>query len=173
MIIDCLSKAILLFVIYNVVTLMLFGVPKSLSSTYYLFKSRQDSLKVLFPVFVAMLSILLTPCWLEISVGSEWQFLAFLSGASLLFVAATPAFNNSQLEDRIHDVAAYLCVIFATLWIILATHYWYVILIVLGIIAFIAIRTKTWKTGFIYWLEIVAFISTFISITCYHVSQIA
>ena len=42
MIIDCLSKAIFLFVIYNIIALILFGVPKSLSMTYYLYKERQN-----------------------------------------------------------------------------------------------------------------------------------
>ena len=171
MIIDCLSKAILLFVIYNTVVLMLFGVPKSLSMTFYLFKEREECLKALFPVTIVLMCILLIPCWLEISDGSPWQFTAFLSAGSLLFVGCTPAFKSSKLENNIHDYSAYVGAFFALLWIIMVTPYWYVILIVLGIISIIAIWTKTWKTSLIYWLEMIAFISTFISITCYYVSQ--
>lgn len=172
MIIDCLSKAILLFVIYNIVALMLFGVPKSLSMTYYLFKEREDCLKALFPVTVTLICLLLIPCWLEISNGSPWQFTAFLSAGSLLFVGFVPAFKSSKMEGYLHDIAAYVGTTFGLLWIIMVTQFWYVILIVLSIVSIIAIWTKTWKTSCIYWIEVVAFISTFISITCYYIMQI-
>lgn len=171
MIIDCLSKAILLFVIYNIVALMLFGVPKSLSTTYYLFKEREDCLKALFPVTITLICLLLMPCWLEISNGSPWQFTAFLGAGSLLFVAFAPAFKANYLEKRVHETSAYVAALFSLLWIIMVTPFWYIILIVLGIVSTIAIWTKTWKTGLIYWLEMVAFASTFISITCYYVMQ--
>ena len=169
MIIDCLSKAIFLFVIYNIIALILFGVPKSLSMTYYLFKNRQNALKAMFPAMIAMLVIFLLPCWLEISDGSAFQFTAFLSTAGLMFVGATPAFNDSDMHKMIHNIAAYTCAAFALLWIILVTPFWYIILIVLGIIAIVAVVTKSWKTSYIYWLEIVAFISTFVSITAYYI----
>ena len=172
MIIDCLSKAIFLFLIYNIVALVLFGVPKSLSMTYYLFKDKIDTLKFLFPAMMSMLTIFLMPCWLQISEGSDFQFTAFLSAASILFVGAAPAFKSSSMENMVHQVAAYLAAAAAVAWICLVTPYWYVILIVLAVIALIAWATKTWKTSYIYWLEMVAFVSTFISITAYYIEYI-
>lgn len=169
MIIDCLSKAIFLFVIYNIVALILFGIPKSLSMTYYLFKERKNTLKILFPAMIAMLCLLLIPCWLELSEGSNFQFLSFLAPAALMFVGFTPAFNDADMYKTIHNIAAYTCAVFALLWIILVTPYWYVILIVLGVMAAISIVTKTWKTCYIYWLEMVAFVSLFISIILYYI----
>jgi hypothetical protein len=167
MILDCLVKAIFLFLIYNIVTLLIFGVPKSLSMTFYLFKERLDILKVLFPSMITMLVICLMPCWIQISEGSPFQFLSFLSAASLLFVGFAPSFKSSSLENNVHQISAYLCALCSILWIVLVTPYWYVILIVLGIVTALAIVTKTWKTCYIYWLEMVAFVSTFISILCY------
>ena len=167
MILDCIVKAIFLFLIYNIVTLLIFGVPKSLSMTYYLYKDRLDILKVLFPAMISMLVICLMPCWLQLSEGSPFQFLAFLSAGALGFVGAAPAFKSSSLENSVHQVSAYFCAACAILWIILVTPYWYVVLIVLGIVAALAIVTKTWKTSYIYWLEMVAFVSTFITILCY------
>lgn len=172
MILDCIVKAIFLFLIYNIVTLLIFGVPKSLSMTFYLYKERLDSLKVLFPAMIAMLVICLMPCWIQISEGSNFQFLSFLSAASLAFVGAAPAFKSSSLENSVHQVSAYFCAACALLWIILVTPYWYVILIVLGIVAALAVVTKTWKTSYIYWLEMVAFVSTFITIVCYYESYV-
>lgn len=171
MIIDCLSKAMFLFVIYNVITLILFGVPKSLSMTYYLFKSRQNSLKIMFPTMIVLLCIFLIPCWLTLSKGSNFQFLSFLAPASLMFVGFTPLFNDADMHKMIHDIAAYSCAVFALLWIILVTPFWYIILIVFGLIAAIAVITKTWKTSYTYWLEIVVFISSFVSIIVYYITK--
>ena len=172
MIIDCLGKAIFMFLIYNIIALVLFGVPKSLSMTYYLFKNRVEYMKWLFPGMMTLLAFFLVPCWLEISEGSNFQFLAFLSAASILFVGAAPAFLDSKLENMVHQISAYFAAAMAILWICLVTPYWWIILIVLGIISAVAIVTKTWKTGYIYWLEMVAFLSTFASILAYYTSTL-
>ena len=161
-----------MFAIYNAIVLLLFGVPKSLSMTYYLFKDRENVLKYLFPSMMTLLGVFLMPCWIEMSEGSPFQFLAFLSAASLLFVAFAPAFKESDLENNVHQISAYCCAAFAMLWIIFVTPYWYVILIVLGVIAALAIVTKTVKSGYIYWLEMIAFISTFAAILAYYVNVV-
>lgn len=168
MILDCLSKAIFMFIIYNAVALLLFGVPKSLSMTYYLFKDRVETLKWLFPSMMTLLTIFLMPCWLEISEGSPFQFTAFLSAAGVLFVGFSPAFKSSSLENAVHQTSAYICAAAAIAWICLVTPYWWIILIVLAVIALLAYVTKTIKSSYIYWLEMVAFISTFISIVAYY-----
>ena len=172
MFLDCISKAIFMFAIYNAIVLLLFGVPKSLSMTYYLFKDRENVLKFLFPSMMTLLGIFLMPCWIQMSEGSPFQFTAFLSAAALIFVAFAPAFKESDLENTVHQVSAYCCAAFAMLWIILVTPYWYVILIVLGIVAALAIVTKTVKSSYIYWLEMVAFISTFITIVAHSVTTL-
>lgn len=171
MFLDCLIKAILIFVAYNIVALALFGVPKSLSMTYYLFKGKQNSLKCLFPIMIVLICMLLIPAWIELSEGSDFQFLSFLAPAALMFVGFTPAFNDADMYKTIHNVAAYSCALFAMLWIILVACLGIIIPIVLVVIAIIAIITKTWKTCYVYWLEMVAFISLFISIILYYMLQ--
>lgn len=170
MIIDCLSKAIFMFIVYNAVALLLFGVPHSLSMTHYLFKERQDTLKLLFPAFITMLCIFLIPCWLQISEGSTFQFTAFLSAGSLLFVGCSPCFKNGDLEGMVHQISAYCCAVFAILWIILVTKFWWIILIVAALIITAAILTKTWKTCYIYWLEMIAFGSTFMTMVAHYIT---
>ena len=172
MIIDCLSKAIFLYFIYNVIALMLFGVPKSLSMTYYLFKNRVENLKFLFPSMMILLTVFLLPCWLQMSVGSPYQFTAFLSAVGILFVGFTPAFNNSKMEGTIHTVSACISAAAALAWILLVTPYWYVILGIFAIVSVIAILTKTWKTCSMYWLETVAFVSTFVAMLDYYLEFI-
>lgn len=168
MILDCLSKAIFMFIVYNAIALLLFGVPKSLSDTYYLFKERNNSCKWFFPIMMLLLAIFLMPAWLEISEGSYFQFMAFLSAGSILFVGGAPAFMDSSLENKVHSVSAIVAAIMAILWICLVTPYWWIILIIFVIIASLAYVTKTIKSSYIYWLEMVAFISTFTTIITYY-----
>lgn len=168
MLIDCLLKAIFIFLIYNIVALLLFGVPHSLSMTYYLFKEIKEMLKLLFPSMIILMIIFLLPCWLQISEGSDFQFSAFLSMAALMFVGVCPTFLDSDLENKVHSISAIICAIFALLWVILVTQFWYIIPIIFVIIAVISVVTKTWKTCYTYWLEMVAFLSTFIAITLYY-----
>ena len=170
MIIDCLSKAIFMFIVYNAVVLLLFGVPQSLSMTHYLFKERQNTLRLLFPVFITMLCIFLIPCWLQISEGSTFQFTAFLSAGSLLFVGCSPCFKDIPLEGLVHNISAYCCAAFAILWIILVTKFWWVILIMAAFIITAAILTKSWKTCYIYWLEMIAFGSTFMTMVAHYIT---
>ena len=170
MIIDCIGKAIFLFTIYNIVTLLLFGIPESLSQTHYLFKERKETLKVLFPATIVMLVICLVPCWIEVSNGSNFQFLSFLSTVSLLFVGVAPTFKESELENKVHNVAAYICVGCALLWIILVTSFWYVIPIVFGLLSIPAILTKTLRGCYTYWIEVGVFVSTFLAIILHYLN---
>lgn len=169
MIIDCLSKAIVLFVLYNIITIMLFGIPKSLGITYYLYEEKQKSLKTLFPAMMILLSIFLLPSWVGVSTGNTFQFTAFLSAFSILFVGITPAFKNSKTENLIHIISASIASVCAILWIIIVTKFWYIILIVFIFVLIASILTKTLKTCYIYWIEIIIFISTFISITLHYI----
>lgn len=167
MIIDCLSKAIFLYLIYNVVALSLFGVPHSLSMTYYLFKERSNTLRYLFPSMMICMAMFLAPCWLELSKNSDFQFTAFLSIAGMIFVGGSPSFMSSKLESKIHDISAYLASSAAIAWIVLVTPYWYVIPIIFSLFAIIAIATKTAQNCYIFWLENVAIVSTFIAMIMY------
>ena len=161
-----LILACVIFTIYNVVVLNLFGIPKSLSKTYYLFKEKYN-IGWVFPVTLIVIIGLLMPLWLTISQGSIYQFFAFLAPASILFVATAPAFNKTFLEGTVHNVFAVIGVTCAILWIILVTQYWWIFLIITGCITIIAILFKTLKTSCIYWFELSAFISTFITMFLY------
>ena len=158
-----ISLAILVFMIYNVIVLAIFGVPKSLSMTYYLYK---DNYKCgwVFPIMMYVMVALLMPNWITLSSGSTFQFLSFLAPTGILFVGTAPAFKSSSLENSVHQVSAYLAAAFSLLWIGLVTPFWYIIPIVLVLIALLAIVTRTIKSSYIYWLEMVAFLATFISI---------
>jgi hypothetical protein len=53
------------------------------------------------------------------------------------------------------------------LWVIFVANLWYIIIVWFVLIAIAALLTKTFKFAIIYWLETVAFMSTFTSIIVY------
>lgn len=166
-IITCTHIALAIYVIYNASVLLLFNVPTSLSNSYYLFKSKKSWLRWLFPIMMVSMAFLLMPAWIEISEGSNFQFLAFLAPAGIIFTGAAPAFKNSELEGTVHETSAIVAAICSILWVILVSGSWYLIIMWGLLIVVAAIITKTLKSCLIYWLETIAFLSTFCSIISY------
>ena len=160
--------AIFIYSLYNCIVLNQFGIPKSLSMTFYLFKEKKDWLKIWFPIMMISLAFLLMPAWIEISEGSTFQFLAFLAPSAIIFTGTSSAFKSSQLENVVHMTGAICAAITSLLWVVLVTHLWTMILFWFFIIVTIMFITKTIKTSYVYWLETVAFLSTFTAILQYY-----
>ena len=163
----CVCLAFFLYLVYNYAAISLFGVPESLSATYYLYQSKKNWLKILFPVTMILLACLLMPAWLEITVGNNFQFLSFFAAGSIMFTGAAPAFQNSVMEFKVHSISALISALCAVLWIIFGSGMWYFIPIWLAVISVIAFLTKTFKTSKVFWLETAAFLATFTSIIAY------
>jgi hypothetical protein len=145
----------------------MFGVPKSLSMTYYLFEEKKSKLGIVFPIMMLSMAFLLLPAWLEISALSNLQFTAFLAAGGIMFTGAAPAFNSSKLEKKVHTGSAVVAAIFAMLWVIFVANMWYMIALWLLIILSTAFASYTFKSSYIYWFETVAFMSTFTSILAF------
>ena len=160
----CVVAAFVIYLVYNGVALKMFGVPKSLSMTYYLFEEKKKKLGIVFPIMMLSIAFLLLPAWLEISALSNLQFTAFLAAGGIMFTGAAPAFQSSSLEKKVHTGSAVVAAIFATLWVIFVAKMWYLILIWILSLSLHAYTTKTVKSSYIYWFETVAFMSTFMSI---------
>lgn len=161
-------SAFIIYAIYNAIALSLFGVPKSLSMTYYLFMEKKKWLSVWFPVMMLSMVVLLIPSWLEISDGSYLQFMAFLAAGGIMFTGSAPAFKSSDLENKVHTGSAAFAAIFALLWVIFVSQFWQFIVVWFIFCAFASVWTNTYKKSYIYWLETVAFLSTFSSIIAYY-----
>ena len=158
--------ATVIFVAYDAVAIVLFGVPESLSNTYYLWKEKNGK-GWLFCLMIYLVVALMMPAWIGLSEGSNFQFLAFLAPASIMFVGTAPRFKDSQLESRVHTVSAIIAAVCSILWVVLFTPYWWVMLIWLGLIALASVLTSSYKTCLVYWLEQVAFGSTFTAAIMY------
>lgn len=162
--------SLLIFAVYNTVALNQFGVPKSLSMTYYLWEEKKRNLGFLFTGMMFLMATTLMPAWLELSeVVSSWSIylrpLAFFTCAAIAFVGAAPAFRKSKMESVVHNVAARVAAICALVWcFVVCYHIAYVPLIVMALIAVAGWVTKTWKTSNIYWLEMMAFGGTFATV---------
>lgn len=163
--------AILIFTIYNIAALSKFGVPSSLSATFYLWNDIKPNLGYIFTGMMFALAFTLMPAWLEITeVISVWSHsltvLPFLGAGSIAFVGSAPAFRGCKLENKVHMVSAACAAVFSLLWCAVVCYAiaWITIPASLLIVWAIALITKTHKTGATYWWEMVAFLATFSTI---------
>ena len=154
------------YLTYNAICLTLFGVPESLSNTYYLWKGKNGK-GYLFPLMMYAVVSLMMPAWITMSEGSDFQFLAFLAPAAIAFVGTAPAFKSDDLENVVHTTAAIVAAICSLAWVAVITPYWWMILVCFGFIALAAILTSSYKSCLVYWLEQVAFGATFTSAIIY------
>lgn len=168
MIVTLSSIVISIFLLYIVISLCVFQkIPESLSNTYYMYKEKGEWLKYLFPVMMFSVAGLLMPAWLEATEGSYLQFLSFLTCASIMFVGAVPNFKSIGIESTIHTVAAIFATVCSILWSILVVGCWLPIIGWLIIFISIAGFTKTLKSAYIFWLEMVAFFQLFTTLIIY------
>ena len=160
--------ATIIYVAYNAISLANFGVPDSLSMTYYLWKEKSNK-GYLFPLMMCAVVAFMMPAWITMSEGSDFQFLAFLAPASIAFVGTAPKFLSDDLENKVHSIAALIAAVCSLAWVVLVTPYWWMILVWFSFIALAAILTSSYKTCLVYWLEQVAFGATFTSAILYSI----
>lgn len=136
-----------------------FGVPDSLSESYYILEKAypNKSTKWLFTLlcYTVMFTVLIP--WLNIS-NPNLQFLSFLSASGLGFVGTAPLFKSHQ--HTIHVAGAALCGLFSQAWLV-ASGYWYLPLIALGTMA---IPYSIQKKNKVFYAEMAAFLSTYLGI---------
>lgn len=155
-----------IYVAYNSVSLAIFGVPESLSNTYYLYKEKWNK-GWLFCLMMYLVVAFMMPAWISLSEGSNFQFLAFLAPASIMFVGTAPRFKDFDLENKVHTYSAIIAAACSLLWVMLVTPYWVTIPIYVVFEGAKAFFSKTYKTCLVYWLEQVAFLSTFTAAIMY------
>lgn len=156
-----------IFCVYNTLSLRKFGVPKSLSETFYLWNGVKNHLGYIFTGMMYSMALTLLPAWLELSpLISSWSIytrpLTFFTCGAIAFVGAAPAFRKDKMEAAVHNISARIAAVAAIIWCLVTC--WQIMYVPLGIAALVAIAgwvTKTWKTSNVYWLEMMAFAATF------------
>lgn len=102
----------------------------------------------------------LMPCLIELGALSAFQFLGFLTPLYLIGVSLTPTWETDPEVKKWHVVLAGLCAVSGLLWLLLTVQTWF--LIIPGIIALLGLFTRTWKTDYIFWLEMIMFVSVYV-----------
>ena len=159
-----------IFIAYNISALCIFGVPSSLSNTFYLYNEKKKNLGMLFPAMMGTMGFTLLPAWLELGeIISPWStnlnVLAFFACAAICFVGAAPAFKSNKLEGTVHTVAAITAAVTSLVWcLVVCWQIMYVPILTAGLIAAVAALSKTFKSGLTYWLEMMAFGATFVTV---------
>ena len=158
--------ALIFFTTYLILILIFFKIG-SISQSYYELEKRHKHLGKLFTLFTYIMIALVLPKGLEYS--EDWQFLIFLAAAGLGFVGTAPIYDGREknreekiaLATNVHYLGALICMIAATLWVILATNFWP---IPLALYSAAAILSFKYKTKYLLLIEIAAFYSLLITL---------
>jgi hypothetical protein len=148
-----------LFAAYITLVISLFGVPASISDSYYLLSGRWKNAGILFTVWCFILGVLVASRVFDLSEGLDYQFLGLFTGGGLGFVGAAPLFKT--YEKRVHFVSAAVCALSALTWMCLA-GWWFVPVSLLVVCGVIAARDNKWT----FWMEIGLFTSMLTVLWC-------
>lgn len=103
-----------IFVVYLAVSLMSFGIPTSLSETYYHWEEKGRDLGILFTSFIWGMTFPLMIVWIDV-LPNDQNFIPFIASASLMFVGAASAFKAS-LTNEVHFTAALIAALASYIW---------------------------------------------------------
>lgn len=143
--------SVAVFALFISTVIVINGVPKSISESYYILGEKVDLLASMFTFFCWLTAIPLLIFWLE----NDGGILAFVACGALAFVGTAPLFKSH--EKTIHFVSAIVCFVSAYLWLFLNDLMIAVISVaVLGLFSFAKKR--------VFWWEVTAFVSIYTSL---------
>ena len=119
-------------------------IPSSISETYYMGGG------VWFTITLFISMFLLGSGLFELSEGSNWQFLSFITAAGMGFVGAAPQFHD--IEKTMHYSGAITLITGSQLWLIVFSN---------PIVLFIWLSSILWTRSekMMFWCEITALLS--------------
>lgn len=145
--------SLIIMLSYLGLVLIRFGIPKSISETYYLL----GKMGWLFQVTLFSVAFLVVPTLIDMS-SEGTRFLAFLACAGLAFVGAAPLFKR-KLDGKVHYISASICCIGLVLWQVFNACW------VVPLICFVAILPPMLFDGKrMWWLEIATIVSAYVSL---------
>lgn len=150
---------------YTVAVCIKFGIPTTLSESYYFIYK-----KYLFTLVMWLSGFLLLPPIMEMT-GGDTQIIPFLSIIGIMIVGAAPRYKEQ--ERTLHIMGATMAGFFSQLWIILYAYPWtlltWAILIIWAIGILIESKLVEWseeldKRKWFFWAEMLAFINLYLNI---------
>ena len=129
----------------------------------------------LWSIVTFVVAFLFMPATIQAGAKNALQFLGFFVPLYLFIVAIFPIteekpdMNEFERKDFkakriIHVTGAILCAIAIFLWVILVCRLWWVLIAALAAVAAAAYFTKTYKTSYIFWGEMVLFLTGYTAI---------
>lgn len=150
---------------YTVAVCIKFGIPTTLSESYYFIYK-----KYLFTLVMWLSGFLILPPIMEMT-GGDTQIIPFLSIIGIMIVGAAPRYKEQ--ERTLHIMGATMAGFFSQLWIILYAYPWtlltWAILIIWAIGILIESKLVEWseeldKRKWFFWAEMLAFINLYLNI---------
>lgn len=145
--------SLIIMLSYLGMVLIKFGIPKSISETYYLL----GKMGWLFQVTLFSVAFLVVPTLIDRS-SENTRFLAFLACAGLAFVGAAPLFKR-ELDGKVHYTSACICCGGLVLWQVFNAS-WVVPMACLALVGIPMIKDNK----YMWWLEIATIMSTYASL---------
>ena len=150
----------LLFAIYVIAEVVLFGLPRSISESYYLYDEKKKGLGYLFTVFMYAEAFLIIMPLISIGEGSQWQFVGFLCPCGLAFCGTAVLSKGVTMESRVHCVGAYTAAVMGLLWCFIFIGWQQTLVYILSIWTLVLVfanATNTTKYSKTFWIEIATF----------------
>lgn len=161
--------ALMLFILYVGVAISNFGIPKSISNTYYLYEEKAKGLGYLFTAFLWIEAFLIVSIMIDMGDGSPWQFVGFLCPAGLAFCGcAVLSEDKHTLEGYVHYIGAYTGAIAGVVWccIFIDAKVVLTALLCLSVLFVVcASCTQTLRSSFTFWSELAVFGNIILCIT--------
>ena len=131
-----------------------YGIQSSVSESYYRLPRNLQWLFTLATWGYALPAMI-------IGLDLTGNGIVFLAGTGIAFVGASPAFKGIKMEHTVHLIGALVGITAAQLFLI-TEGYWYMTLL-FAIFSGLAFIIKYFYNNFIWWVEILAFLSIWIT----------
>lgn len=163
--------SLIAFIAYIAYNAFKHGITASISDTYYLNTGGLG--QILFWAWALLTAFPLMIYWLEITDGQTFQFLVFLSTASLIFVGTAGAFKES-LTDKVHMYSAIAAFILSHVWLaVYCTPMLLFCLLTFAVFMSIGYNTEVTNSSgnkvkaTLYFAELACFINIYASVIAY------
>jgi hypothetical protein len=152
-----LFLSLAIWVGYIALTIIYFGVPTSISESYYKLEKRWKC-GYAFTIWCMLIAFSVAAMMFECSEGKWFQFLGLFAGGGLGFVGAAPLFKSH--ERTIHYVSAGTCAAASVAWMALM-GYWYVPISYLSL----GYGVSLMNGNRVFWMETALFASMYLTLT--------
>ena len=139
-------------------TVKKFGVPTSLSKTYYLLQENKKGW--MFQAALIGGGLLLLPVWMNLS-PDWWMCLGFLACACIMLVGGAARYLRME-EKGMHTVCAWIAGAASVCWSIFAYKYLWIVPLVFAIAGIVMYFVD--KKNHTFWVQMAVFASAYVSL---------